>query len=134
MLRSFAEPDSRRAIQMAKKTYEGPAEALEDYESALGAAGIDRKGATRPYTSVNGNMYSFIDPDGLVAVRMSDEDREAFLAEHGTDPVIQYGATMRGYVEVPADKRGDTAFRSQLLSKSLDWASSLPPKPTKRST
>ena len=31
--------------------------------------GLERKGVTLPYTSINGNMSSFVTPDGTVALR-----------------------------------------------------------------
>lgn len=36
------------------------------------------KGATMPYTSMNGNMYSFL-KDGLVGLRLPTTIREAFI-------------------------------------------------------
>lgn len=39
-----------------------PAEKIALYEKLLATIpGIERKGATMPYTSLNGNMFSFID-------------------------------------------------------------------------
>ena len=59
------------------------------------------KGAKSAYTAMNGNMFSFVDGDGLLCIRLSNEDKAAFEAAHGTGDVIQHGAVMRGYVPVP---------------------------------
>jgi hypothetical protein len=42
---------------------------------------VQRKGASVPYTSLNGNMFSFLTPDGHLALRLPSPDREAFLAK-----------------------------------------------------
>lgn len=57
--------------------YESPAERLESYEAAVASVeGLDRKGATMPYTSLNGHMTSFLDKEGSVVIRLSSQDRE----------------------------------------------------------
>src|SRR5260370_20952458 len=63
---------------------------------------IVRKGATMPYTSVNGNMFSLLTADGTLALRLSTSDREAFLKKYKTTLCEQYGAVMKEYVRVPA--------------------------------
>ncbi len=40
---------------------------------------VERKGAATPYTSMNGHMFSFLTPDGTLALRLSAADREAFV-------------------------------------------------------
>ncbi|MGE0135233.1 MAG: hypothetical protein AB7T16_08885 [Dehalococcoidia bacterium] len=44
---------------------------------------VERRGASMPYTSLNGNMYSFLGADGL-ALRLPKEAREAFVDRFGT--------------------------------------------------
>ena len=39
---------------------------------------IGQKGASVPYTSVNGPMFSYLSKDGKVALRLPAEEREAF--------------------------------------------------------
>ena len=38
---------------------------------------VERKGATMPYTSVNGHMFSFLGKDGGVALRLPAEELSA---------------------------------------------------------
>lgn len=59
------------------------------------------KGKANPYTSMNGNMYSLLDPASRVCLRMAEIDRANFAAKFGTEPVEQYGAIMNGYVAIP---------------------------------
>src|SRR5207249_9627289 len=43
-----------------------------------------RKGATIPYTSLNGHMTSYLTDSGSLVLRLSPEDRARFLAGHQT--------------------------------------------------
>jgi len=57
-----------------------PAERIEQYDRLIATQpGIERKGATVPYTSVNGHMFSFLSDTGTLALRLPAGDREAFL-------------------------------------------------------
>ena len=40
---------------------------------------LERKGKTMPFTSVNGHMFSFLTPDGTLALRLPQAERDAFL-------------------------------------------------------
>ena len=114
--------------------YPGPTEALELYTAAVdrGTSGVPVKGAKNPYTSLNGHMFSFLDADGGMALRMSDELRESFAADFETGPVIQYGATMRGYTSIPDDLFHDTEALAEWFDKAHAWIGTLDPKPTKK--
>lgn len=119
---------------MAKKEPpEVPPEALALYDSVIAThPDVERKGAKSAYTSLNGHMFSFMTKEGALCVRLPDDAREAFMKKHGTGPVIQYGSTMRGYVEVPASLLKKTKQCAKLFRQSYDYVASLPPKPTKR--
>lgn len=116
---------------MAKPSYEGPAEALERYEALVGSVpGVDRKGAKNPYTSRNGHMFSFLDPGGVMALRLSKEKGEEFLAAYDSGPVEQHGRTMQGYVKVPASMLADPDQLRLWLETSHHWIATLKPKAT----
>ena len=85
-------------------SYQGPPEALERYLEVVerSASGAEVKGAKNPYTSRNGHMFSFLDGDGTMALRLSEDLTEEFRSTYESGDVIQYGATMRGYSSVPA--------------------------------
>ena len=114
--------------------YEGPSEALEAYRSVVeeSQSGAEVKGAKNPYTSRNGHMFSFLDADGTMALRLSDELTEEFRSSYESGDVIQYGATMRGYSSVPSGLLADTDALADWFDRSWDWIGTLPPKPTKR--
>ena len=112
--------------------YRGPAEALERYTAVVEAAGEPVKGAKNPYTSRNGHMYSFLDQEGTMALRLSAELGDEFLSTYASGPVMQYGSVMRGYVSVPDDLLSDTQLLGGWFRKSLDWIGTLEPKPTKK--
>ena len=114
--------------------YPGPPEALVQYTAVVETARVDAevKGSKNPYTSRNGHMYSFITPEGTMALRLSDELADEFSANYATGEVRQYGAVMRGYVSIPDDLFADTAAIADWFQRSHDWIGSLPPKAAKK--
>lgn len=112
--------------------YQGPSDALVRYATVVEEAGEVVKGAKNPYTSRNGHMFSFLDTEGAMALRLSDEMTDEFLSRYDSGPVTQYGSVMRGYVSVPDDLLSD---REELLSwfeKAYVWIGTLEPKATKQ--
>ena len=114
--------------------YPGPPEALDRYRAVVAEAHSEAtiKGAKNPYTSRNGHMFSFLTPEGTMALRLSDELGERFRAEHESGPVMQYGKVMNGYVSVPDDLAADPARLAPWFDEAWEWIGSLPPKPTKK--
>ena len=65
---------------MSKGTDELYAANLGLYEMLVATnPSVDRKGATMPYTSLNGHMFSFLTKEGEMALRLPAEDRERFI-------------------------------------------------------
>lgn len=93
---------------------------------------IERKGKTMPYTSLNGNMFSFISKEGSVGFRLSTEDRKWSMEEYQTQPMFQHGREMKEYVEIPSEVFKDSDVLKQLFQKSWNYAQTLKPKPTKK--
>ncbi len=113
--------------------YPGPAAALGRYLDAIAEVpGVERKGAANPYTSRNGHMFSFLDREGSMALRLSDDDAAEFLGRYDSGPVTAYGKTMRGYVRVPDELLADPTEIAPWIGRSHGWIGSLPPKPTRR--
>jgi TfoX/Sxy family transcriptional regulator of competence genes len=83
-----------------------------------------------PYTSVNGNMFSLLTPEGTLALRLPSPEREAFLVKHKTKLCEQYGVVMKEYVSVPAALLENTRQLAKYLEVSHRYASSLKPKAT----
>jgi hypothetical protein len=116
---------------MSKSTPKAPAESVALYEALLATnPAIERKGATMPYTSMNGNMYSLLTPDGTLALRLPTDEREAFLKRYDTTLCEQYGAVMKEYVCVPAALLKNTRALAKYLDVSYRYACSLKPKAT----
>lgn len=107
--------------------------ALERYrELVADATGGQVKGKVNPYTSMNGNMFSFLDKAGTLCLRLSDEDRAAFVAAFEAGPVIQYGAVMKDYVPVLPKVLADPVVLKGWFAKCLAYTQSLPAKPTSK--
>jgi hypothetical protein len=116
---------------VAKSVPKAPAESVALYEGLLATNPvIERKGATMPYTSVNGNMFSVLTPDGTLALRLPAGEREAFLRRFDTTLCEQHGVVMKEYVRVPASLLKNTGALAKYLDISYRYASSLKPKPT----
>ncbi len=116
-----------------REQYPGPAAALEQYLKVLATVpGVERKGAANPYTSRNGHMFSFLDHDGAMALRLPDDAAAEFLDRYESGPVTSYGRTMRGYVRVPAELLAEPTEIGPWVERSHAWIGSLPPKPTRR--
>jgi len=93
---------------------------------------IGRKGKTTPYTSANGYMFSYLAKSGVVAIRLPEEEREAFLRKYGATLDEQHGSVMKEFVRVPDELLQNTEELSVYLDLSLEYVKTLKPKPTKR--
>jgi hypothetical protein len=116
---------------MAKPAPGAPEDKVRLYEALIASLpGVERKGAAFPYTSVGGNMFSILSKEGVMGLRLSKPDREAFLSDHGASLYTSHGATMPEYVAVPAALLADTARMQAYVAKSFAYAQTLKPKPT----
>jgi hypothetical protein len=107
--------------------------AIEVYERLIATQpGIERKGAKLPYTSMNGNMFSFLAEDGTLALRLAAADRTSFIERYRTAQHVAHGAVMKEYVDVPAALLEDTAALVPWFAASVAYAATLKPKPTTR--
>ncbi|MGK0386525.1 MAG: hypothetical protein ACI849_001142 [Patiriisocius sp.] len=48
-----------------------------------------------PYTSVNGHMFSFLDKEGQLSIRLPKEILEPFIEKHESSLSIQHGKLMK---------------------------------------
>ena len=117
----------------AKAKPKAEADRVAAYDRLVAAVpAVERKGASMPYTSVNGNMFSYLDDSGSVALRLSPGDRATFIEQYSTRLHEAYGYTQKEYVTVPDALLADTERLVPWFRSSLDYASSLKPKPTTR--
>jgi hypothetical protein len=118
---------------MSNATDDSYAASLACYEALVATQpDVERKGATMPYTSLNGHMFSLLTKEGQLALRLPREERERFLVEFQTHLVEQYGRVMREYVAVPEALLRDTGRLAPYFAMSYAYVASLKPKPTKR--
>jgi TfoX/Sxy family transcriptional regulator of competence genes len=93
---------------------------------------IQRKGVTSPYTSYNGNMFTYLSKSGSLGIRLPEDERQAFLDKYNTTLLEAYGAVMKEYVTVPDELLQNTEELKQYLEISYAYVKTLEPKPTKK--
>jgi hypothetical protein len=110
-----------------------PPEKPKLYENLVGTnPDTERKGATVPYTSLNGNMFSYLHASGAVALRLPAGEREKFLAKYKTKLFEAYGIVQKEYVTVPDALLAKTNELKPYFEMSYEYAKSLKPKPSKK--
>jgi hypothetical protein len=119
---------------MAKKTESTiPATTIALYDKVISTIkGIERKGDTVPYTSLNGHMFSYLTKDGSLALRLPKDAIEAFLTKYDTKLCEAYGIVQKEYVVVPDSLLKKTAELKKHFAESYNYVASLKPKPTKK--
>jgi len=106
---------------------------LEYYEKLVATNPVvERKGATMPYTSHNGHMFSLFGKEGKLGLRLPKDEREQFLSKYQTKLFEQYNSVMKEYVEVPDELLLNTEELKKYFDISYAYVSSLKPKPTKK--
>ena len=116
---------------MAKSTDTAWQQKLELYEKLVATnPGVARKGATVPYTSLNGHMFSYLSKEGKLALRLPIEEREAFLKKYKTRLCDAYGVVQVEYVEVPDALLHRTQELARFFEISYKYVASLKPRPT----
>lgn len=106
---------------------------LKKYEAAIELhPDILRKGKANPYTSHNGHMFSFLDKEGVLGIRLDEKSKLAFEEKYNSPPFIQHNSVMKGYVTIPQEVVNDQELLLSYLVKGLEFVDSLKPKPTKK--
>jgi hypothetical protein len=77
-------------------------------------------------------MVTPLNPRGVMALRLPDADRDAFLKRHKTKLFEAYGTVMPEFVAVPDALLGNTKELGKYLAISYAHARSLKPKPTRK--
>jgi TfoX/Sxy family transcriptional regulator of competence genes len=77
---------------------------------------------------VNGNMFFGLYGKNLY-LRLPEDDAKEFLSTKGTKPFEPMpGRAMKGYFVIPRSWLSRPLSIREWISRSLDWASKLPPK------
>ncbi|MEM9023475.1 MAG: hypothetical protein AAGB22_07020 [Bacteroidota bacterium] len=87
-----------------------------------------RKGKTVPYTSANGYMFSMLNKDGELGIRLSKERGKQFKEEHHTTEYRSHGAVMRDYVLIPETMFDNLDYLAEVLEEAYQHVMGLPPK------
>lgn len=95
---------------------------------------IERKGATLPYTSINGHMFSFVGQEGSISLRLPAEILEEINKKYKATLSEQHGVVMKEYVSIPAKLLKDDAALSAYFKTSYNYVAKLKPKATKKTT
>jgi hypothetical protein len=116
-----------------KATNAVPPEKLALYDQLVATIpNVERKGASVPYTSWNGHMFSYLTKDGTLALRLPTEARAAFLERYQTALVEAYGIVQKEYVSVPEDLLQRTQELQPYFQVSFEHVNTLRPKPAKQ--
>ena len=86
---------------MAKPAHPHPDKLLLYEKLVATNPSVELKGATVPYTSMNGNMSSYLSKDGKLALRLAPADIDAFIKKYKAKLCEAYGVVQKEYVEVP---------------------------------
>jgi len=77
-------------------------------------------------------MFTFLSKDGIMGLRLSENDRAAFREKFKSELMVQHGRTMKEYVQVPNTLLENTELLSTYLISSYEYVTTLKPKPTKK--
>jgi hypothetical protein len=118
---------------MTQTSREEYAEKLKLYDKLVATnPQVQRKGATVPYTSLNGHMFSYLGKSGELALRLPTGARETFLRKYKTTLCAQYGIVQKEYVMVPDRLLRKTQELKKYFDLSYAYVSSLKAKPAKK--
>jgi hypothetical protein len=116
-----------------KKTNTVPPDKFAQYEKLIATnPKVELKGATVPYTSHNGHMFSNFNPDGTLGLRLPPDKLEAFIKKYKTKLVEAYGIVRKEYVVVPDALLKKTKELKPYFDMSFEYVNSLKPKSTKK--
>ena len=105
---------------------------LELYDKLVATnPAVQRRGATVPYTSLNGHMFSYLGKSGELALRLPPGALQAFLKKYDTVLCQQYGIVQKEYAMVPDELLEKTKELKKYFDLSYEYVSSLKPKPSK---
>ena len=89
---------------------------------------FERKGKTVPYTSANGYMFSLLNKDAELGIRLPKEMQAEFKEKYNATEFKSHGATMRDYVRIPNEMLDQSDVLIHYLNEGYKYVMSLPPK------
>jgi hypothetical protein len=91
------------------------------------------KGDTIPYTSHNGHMYSFLNKQDVLALKLPPAEITRFLENYHTRLAENYGIVQKEFAEVPDALLQNTDELKPYFEMSFAYVNSLKPKPASKS-
>ena len=95
--------------------------------------GSGLKGDTMPYTSHNGHMYSFLNKQDVLALKLPQAEMSNFLAKYQTRLAENYGIVQKEFAIVPDSLLQNTDELKDYFEISYNYVNSLKPKPSAKS-
>ncbi len=106
-----------------------PEEILELYSKLVATnTKVELKGASVPYTSHQGHMFSYLEKDGSLGLRLPEEAREVFLKKYKTTLFVSYGIVKKEFVLVPEKLLRSTKELKPYFDISFEYVKTLKPK------
>ena len=110
-----------------------PADRLERYDRLITTIpGLERKGVSIPYTSVNGHMTSYLTETGSLVLRLSGPDRERFIGAFAARLHEAYGIIQKEFVDVPDDLFAAENGIAPWFAAGHAWVAGQKPNATRR--
>lgn len=118
---------------MPKKTMYSYLDELKLYQQLISNfSEIEIKGSTMPYTSNNGNMFSFMDKTGKMALRLPKDTCDVFIKKYKTKLCEAHGTILKEYVVVPDILLANTKELKNFFKESLEYTKTLKSKTSKK--
>jgi TfoX/Sxy family transcriptional regulator of competence genes len=104
-------------------------DALKVYDDITEACnGFERKGKNMIFTSSNGYMFTLLNKDAEIGIRLPKEEAAKFMEMHNTGHYYSYGAKMKDYVLVPESLWNNKKLLVNYFEQSFAYVNSLPSK------
>ncbi|MFT4662537.1 MAG: hypothetical protein ACI8XB_002827 [Patiriisocius sp.] len=81
---------------------------------------------------MNGRMYTLIDKEDKLSIRLNKEDTEEYASKYEVQPSIQHNSVMKEYVLVPQKMLENDKYLKYFFNKSYEYFNGMPPKSTKK--
>ena len=93
---------------------------------------FERKGKTVPHTAANGYMFSLLNKEAELGIRLPIESAEQFMEKYNTTRYKSHGSFMKDYVLIPESMYSKNKLLIGLLNESFEFMMSLPAKKGKK--
>ncbi|WP_299335493.1 hypothetical protein [uncultured Psychroserpens sp.] len=89
---------------------------------------FERKGKKMIYTSANGYMFTLLNKDAEIGIRLSKDAQKEFKEKYNATEYRSYGAVMRDYVKVPEALYSNKQLLVDYFNESYAYVMTLKPK------